>query len=321
MMTGGFWTTLPKPFFALAPLADVTDAAFRRLIATYGKPHILWTEFTSADGLCAPAPEVLLRNLLYTEAERPIVAQLWGATPGSMQQAAAVAAALGFDGIDLNMGCPDRRVEKRGAGAALCQHPGLAKGLIRAAKRGAGGVPVSVKIRLGYTRNDLDTWLPALLEEEPVAITIHARTRQEKSDVPAHWEAVAQAVGIRHALDSSTYIIGNGDVQDLSEARRKAHETACDGVMLGRAIFGNPWLFNAHQPRQTVPVAERLRVLAEHITLFDALLGEVKSIAVMKKHYKAYLTGFAGAERLRTELMATHTATDALNRLRQLSGD
>jgi tRNA-dihydrouridine synthase len=178
-------------------------------------------------------------------------------------------------------------------------------------------VPVSVKIRLGYARNDIATWLPALLEEEPVAITIHARTRQEKSDVPAHWEAVAQAVGIRHALDSSTYIIGNGDVQDLSEARQKARETACDGVMLGRAIFGNPWLFNAQRPLQTIPVAERLRVLAEHIALFDALLGDVKPIAVMKKHYKAYLTGFAGAERLRTELMATDTAADALNRIRQ----
>jgi nifR3 family TIM-barrel protein len=317
MITAGFWSTLPKPFFALAPLADVTDAAFRRIIATYGKPHILWTEFTSADGLCAPAPEPLLRNLLYTEAERPIVAQLWGATPETMQQAAAAVAAMGFDGIDLNMGCPDRRVEKRGGGAALCQHPVLAQALLRAAKRGAGGVPVSVKIRLGYARNDIATWLPALLEEEPVAITIHARTRQEKSDVPAHWEAVAQAVGIRHALDSSTYIIGNGDVQDLSEARQKARETACDGVMLGRAIFGNPWLFNAQRPLQTIPVAERLRVLAEHIALFDALLGDVKPIAVMKKHYKAYLTGFAGAERLRTELMATDTAADALNRIRQ----
>jgi nifR3 family TIM-barrel protein len=317
MITAGFWSTLPKPFFALAPLADVTDAAFRRIIATYGKPHILWTEFTSADGLCAPAPEPLLRNLLYTEAERPIVAQLWGATPETMQQAAAAVAAMGFDGIDLNMGCPDRRVEKRGGGAALCQHPVLAQALLRAAKRGAGAVPVSVKIRLGYARNDIATWLPALLEEEPVAITIHARTRQEKSDVPAHWEAVAQAVGIRHALDSSTYIIGNGDVQDLSEARQKARETACDGVMLGRAIFGNPWLFNAQRPLQTIPVAERLRVLAEHIALFDALLGDVKPIAVMKKHYKAYLTGFAGAERLRTELMATDTAADALNRIRQ----
>ena len=317
-MTIGFWTTLPKPFFALAPLADVTDAAFRRIIATYGKPHVLWTEFTSADGLCAPAQAPLLRNLLYTEAERPIVAQLWGATPETMQQAAAVTAALGFDGIDLNMGCPDRRVEKRGAGAALCHHPSLAKALIRAAKRGAGRVPVSVKIRIGYTRNDIDTWLPALLEEEPVAITIHARTRQEKSDVPAHWEAVAQAVDIRHALNSSTYIIGNGDVQDLSEARQKASETECDGVMLGRAIFGNPWLFNPQRPRQTVPVAERLRVLAEHIALFDTLLGDVKSIAVMKKHYKAYLSGFAGAERLRTELMATDTAAAALDRIHEV---
>ena len=317
METAGFWATLPQPFFALAPLADVTDAAFRRIIATYGKPHILWTEFTSADGLCTSTSERLWRNLLYSEAERPIVAQLWGATPETMQQAAATAAGLGFDGIDLNMGCPDRRVEKRGAGAALCQHPQMAKALIRAAKRGAGRVPVSVKIRIGYARNDIDTWLPALLEEAPVAITIHARTRQEKSDVPAHWEAVAQAVDIRCALNSSTYIMGNGDVQDLSEARRKAEETACNGVMLGRAIFGNPWLFNIQRSRQTITVAERLRVLAEHIALFDTLLGDVKPMAVMKKHYKAYLAGFAGAEQLRAELMATDTAAEALSQLRQ----
>ncbi len=253
---------------------------------------------------------MLLRNLLYTAAERPIVAQLWGADPVTMEQAAALVAALGFDGLDLNMGCPDRNVEKRGAGAALCQHPARAQALIRAAKQGVGARPVSVKIRIGYARNDIETWLPALLEAEPAAITIHARTRQEKSDVPAHWDVVARAVEIRHALGSATRIVGNGDVQDVAEARRKVRATGVDGVMLGRAIFGNPWLFHAHRQRHMLPIAERLRVLAEHTALFETLLGDIKPLAHMKKHYKAYVTGFDGADRLRMRLMATHSAAD-----------
>ena len=144
-----FWHALPKPFFVLAPLAGVTDPAFRRLIAEYGKPHAMWTEFISADGLCAAGRGRLLRGLAYTESQRPIVAQFFGARPETMQRAAALAVELGFDGVDINMGCPDRSVEKRGAGAALCRQPGLAQAMIRAAKSGAGGLPVSAKIRLG----------------------------------------------------------------------------------------------------------------------------------------------------------------------------
>ncbi len=265
----GFWATLPTPFFALAPLADVTDAAFRRTIARHGKPHVLWTEFTSADGLCGARHEPLWCNLLYSEAERPIVAQLWSADPATMERAATLVAGMGFDGIDINMGCPDRRVEKRGAGAT----------------------PVSVKIRIGYDRDVLDTWLPALLETQPAAITIHARTRQEKSDVPAHWDAVARAVSIRHAMGSQTRLISNGDVQDMAEARARATATGVDGVMLGRAIFGNPWLFHPSIARDRLTAAERLRVLVEHTQLFETLLGEIKSMDRMKKHFKTYLSG------------------------------
>ncbi len=309
-MERGFWGTLPTPFFVLAPLADVTDAAFRRVIARYGKPDVLWTEFTSAEGLAGHRYAPLWCNLLYSEAERPIVVQLWSADLGAMEYAAALVAGMGFDGIDINMGCPDRKVEKHGAGAALCRQPALAQALIRAAQRGAGTTPVSVKIRIGYDRDILDTWLPALLETQPVAITIHARTRQEKSDVPADWNAVARAVDIRRKMGSSTLLIGNGDVQDIAEAHRRAGETGVDGVMLGRAIFGNPWLFHPSVTRDQLTAAERLNVLVEHTQLFETLLGDIKSMDRMKKHYKAYLSGIADAEALCMQLMGTQSAAE-----------
>ena len=298
-----FWHALPKPFFVLAPLAGVTDPAFRRLIARYGKPGAMWTEFTSADGLCEAGRDRLLRGLAYTESERPIVAQLFGARPDTMERAAALAIDLGFDGVDINMGCPDRNVEKRGAGAAMCRQPALAQAMIRAAKRGAGGLPVSVKIRLGYNRNELDAWLPALLEVEPAAVTIHARTRQEMSRVPARWDAIAQAVDIRDRLGAPVYVVGNGDAVDLADAQRKARTSGADGVMLGRAIFGNPWLFDERRVLADVPAAEKLWVLLEHTRLFDNLLGDIKSLDTMKKHYKAYLKGFDGAKALFLQLM------------------
>ena len=311
-----FWHTLPKPFFVLAPLAGVTDPAFRRLIAKHGKPHAMWTEFTSADGLCAAGRDRLLRDLAYAESERPIVAQLFGAKPDTMERAAALAAELDFDGIDINMGCPDRSVEKRGAGAALCKQPALAQAMIRAAKRGAGGLSVSAKIRLGYDRNELATWLPALLEAEPIAITIHARTRQEMSLVPAHWDAIAQAVDIRNRLGAPAYIVGNGDAADLADARQKARATGADGVMLGRAIFGNPWLFDEHRALADVPPAEKLRVLLEHTRLFEELVGDVKSLDTMKKHYKAYLKGFDGAKALFFQLMEARDGNEVETRVR-----
>jgi nifR3 family TIM-barrel protein len=328
-----FWAELPKPFFALAPLADVTDAAFRRLIAKYSKPgvpFVTYTEFVSADGLCLAPKEgrdKLMRDLLYSEAERPIVAQFFTSTPEHMEKVAMLAQEMGFDGVDINMGCPAAPVEKQGAGAKLILKSELAVELIAAAKRGAPNLPVSVKTRLGYNKDVLEEWLPALLRAEPAAITIHARTRKEMSATPARWERVKRAVEIRNEMGSKTLIIGNGDLKDLADAEQKIKESGADGAMLGRAIFGKPWLFTEKKSAQakdpfsgeinTTPTPakrsfaeHRLRVAVEHTKLFEELLGDIKNFAIMKKHFKAYAEGFPGAKELRMQLMETNSANE-----------
>mgnify|MGYP001159308555 FL=1 len=305
-----FWTQLPKPFFAMAPMADVTDAAFRRLFARYGKPDVTWTEFVSADGLCHPVGrQVLMTDLSYTETERPIVAQVFTAYPERMREAAALMAGLGFDGVDINMGCPDKSILKQGAGAKLMQNPSLAQELIAAAKEGvAGQIPVSVKTRIGFNANEIETWIPALLVAEPAAITVHARTKKEMSLVPARWEHVARAVEL--ARGSGALILGNGDVKSMAEARARVEETGCDGVMIGRGLFGNPWFFSESFP---VSVAERLRVMCEHTEMYEEFFLGKKSFALMKKHYQAYVHGFDGAKELRTALMECEDAAMVRN--------
>ncbi len=319
-MLNNFWTKLPKPFFVLAPMADVTDAAFRRIITKYAKPDVLWTEFVAVDGLLSLGRDVLLRDFMYTEAERPIVAQIFGSKPDNFFKVAQMIAELGFDGIDINMGCPDRNVEKQGGGASLIRHPKLAQEIILATKAGAPTLPVSVKTRVGYNQVELDTWLPALLEANIAALTVHARTRKEMSDVPARWSHVAEAVLLRNSLAPETLIIGNGDVKDLGEARQKVEDTGADGVMLGRAIFGNPWLFAKDQKMSRLSldmsvsseilIREKLQVMVEHTKLFMELLGDVKNFAIMKKHYKAYVNGFDGAKELRIALMETNSVEE-----------
>lgn len=303
-MVSGFWKTLPRPIYALAPMANVTDAAFRRVIAKYGKPDVMFTEFVSCDGLQSPGRTELLTDFIYSEAERPIVAQIFGAKPENFYETALLCQRLGFDGIDINMGCPDKNVLKQGAGGALIKNPCLAREIIKAAMRGAGPLPVSIKTRIGLNKDVLKDWLPALLETEVAAITVHARTCKELSKAPARWDAIAEAVAIRDSYDHSpnkTLILGNGDAADLADARKKISATGADGVMIGRGVFGNPWLFRAAHYQPTVP--EKLAVMVEHTYLFEELLGGKKSFANMKKHYKAYANGFPGAKELRARLM------------------
>jgi tRNA-dihydrouridine synthase len=346
-----FWETLPKPFLVVAPMADVTDPAFRRLIAKYSAhrhadgmvrgPAVMWTEFVAADGLVRATEEgkkKLMADLIYSEAERPIVAQLFTSDPVHMEYAAARCRELGFDGVDINMGCPDRSIERQGCGSAMIKTPAVATTIIAAAKRGArsgeaDGIPVSVKTRLGYNKDELETWIPHLLSSEPAALTLHARTRKDLSKVPARWERVAAAVALRDGMGVPTRIIGNGDVLSCEDGLQKIAATGADGAMVGRALFGNPWFFHptrrlplrltalpthgvnrdtiiehdeSDEGVQYVTLRERLEVLIEHTRLFAELLP-FKNFAVMKKHFKAYVGGFPGAADLRARLMAEET--------------
>jgi len=308
-----FWQQLEKPFLVLAPMEDVTDAAFRAVIAKYSKDkggsYVTFTEFTSADGLIRAderGRNKLLSKLRFGENERPIVAQLFSATPEYMKEAAGLARELGFNGFDINMGCPVNAAVQQGTGSALIKNPKLAQELIYAAKEGAGDLPVSVKTRVGYDTNELEEWLPALLETEPAVVTLHARTRKEMSKVPANWDLIKRAVEIRDEKGSETLIVGNGDVTDVKDAQSKAEQSGADGVMIGRGIFGNPWAMSEYQPT----LEEKLEVLIEHTELFENEFTGIKNFAMMRKHFSSYVEGFRGAKELRAQLMGCDSAVE-----------
>ena len=326
-----FWHALPKPFVVMAPMADVTDAAFRALVAARGKPDVFWTEFVSADGLYHTiekgiyghyeqrksvdskgmiyhtSDNPLLRDLQFGEEQRPIVAQIFSSKPEMITYATKLIAELGFDGVDINMGCPDRAIEKQGCGAAMIKTPEIASRVIRAAKS-ASSLPVSVKTRVGYTKESLEEWLPMLLEEDPAAITLHLRTRKEMSLVPAHWELMQKAVEIRNRVNPKVLLIGNGDVQDKADALEKIAESGCDGAMIGRGMFGNPWVFAGRKPEDT-PLAEKIKALIELAHSFEQLIPK-KNFSILKKHIKAFVTDFPGAAELRSRLMDTASASE-----------
>jgi nifR3 family TIM-barrel protein len=314
----GFWQKLideklsrEETLTVVAPMADVTDIAFRTMIAKYSKPNgpdVMWTEFVSADGLCSGGREILKRDLEFTDIERPIVAQLFTSTPENMKKAAALCRELGFDGIDINMGCPDKSIEKQGAGAAHIKDWRRAQEVIRAAQEGAEHLPVSVKTRIGYNSVEYKHWLPKILECNIPALTVHLRTRKEMSKVDAHWEMMSEIVKLVRDVtgdvkDGGTIIMGNGDIKSVKEGRQKAKESGCDGVMIGRGMFGTPWFFDEEAFEKGKTTEERLRILIEHTKLYEEKLGDIKSFAIMKKHYKAYVNGFDGAKELRVELM------------------
>jgi nifR3 family TIM-barrel protein len=308
-----FWQKLKKPFFALAPMANVTDFAFRKMIAKYGKPDVMWTEFVSADGLISAGQSKLLHNLKYSKSEKPIVAQLFTSKPSAMCKAAVLIAELGFDGLDINMGCPDKAVIKQGGGAALMNNPELAIEIINAAREGVSktwNIPISVKTRIGYSKIDWD-WLKLLLLQKLPALTIHLRTRKEMSDVPAHWELMPEIIKMRDEISPDTLIIGNGDVQTVEDGNEKAKKYGCDGIMIGRGVFGKPWTFGSKlgDMGEKTP-AFRLKVMMEHAKLFEKTFKNIKNFDVMKKHFKAYVSGWNGAKELRVKLMETKNAKE-----------
>jgi tRNA-dihydrouridine synthase len=301
---------MQPPILALAPLHEVTDAAFRETVARCGPPDIMYTEFTSVDGLSHPAARdrIIRRYLQRAESEANTRAQFWGSDPEKFRAAAELTRELGFAGMDINMGCPDRVVVKHGGGGALINDPERALDVIAASIEGAGGMPVSVKTRLGFDRDVADSWVPKLAASGIDILTVHARTVKELSRVPARWERVADLAPVAH--ESGVLLIGNGDVTSRADALARIGASGADGAMIGRGIFGNFWFFSEERNVEDVPLGERLAVLSDLAERFEERYGEFRSISTLRKHVKGLVQGFRGASEIREQLMACSSAAE-----------
>jgi tRNA-dihydrouridine synthase len=316
-----FWRDLKKPIFALAPMEDVTDTVFRQIIAKCGKPDVFFTEFTNAEGLCSRGRDKVGKRLIFSPVEKPIVAQIWGTTPVKFYEAAKLIKKMGFDGIDINMGCPQKNVIKKGSCGALIDNPSLAKEIFTAVREGACGLPVSIKTRIGVKNIQTEKWTSFLLSLNPDALIVHGRTVAEMSDVPCHWDEIEKAVRLRNSLKSKTLIIGNGDVKSRKDAIDKYEKYKVDGIMIGRGIFDNLWIFNKDCEgwrENKISSEEKIRLLIEHVALFDKTWGKEKNFSTMKKFYKIYISGLPDAKEIRMKLMSFKNADDTLKFLKSL---
>lgn len=312
-----FWDKLKKPFFVLAPMENVTDTVFRQIIVRCGAPDVFFTEFTSTDSLMSIKPEEAMKRLKFTGVERPIVAQIWGNDPEKYLKSAKIISDLGFDGIDINMGCPDRHIVKKGCCSGLINNPTLAKEIIHAAREGAKNLPISVKTRLGY-RSISTEWVQTLLEERLPALTIHGRTVSEMSKVPAHWDEIKNIVGMKNKISKNTLIIGNGDVKSRADAIEKVGQTGVDGVMIGRGIFSNPWIFNTKVKPEEIELKNKINLLIDHINLFVKTYDNKKHYDIMKKFYKMYINDFPNAGTIRLKLMELSTPEETIEFLKNI---
>ncbi len=303
-----FWQTLQKPFLVLAPMDDVTDVVFREIIAVnLPRPDVFFTEFASADGLCSRGAEQVKRKIRLTENQRPVVAQIWGNHPDKFLEAAKLVQELGFDGIDINMGCPVEAVVKKGSGAALCLNHELAGKIITAVKEGAPNLPVSVKTRLGLTKIVTEDWITFLLKQDLAALTVHGRIAADLSKVPANWEEIGKAVAIRNAIAPQTLLIGNGDIESYAQAKEMHEKFGVDGVMIGRGIFANPWVFEKTLTPTKHEKAEYIDLMLKHVAMHTEVWGKSKNFEMLKKFFKMYVKGFDGANELRVKLMLCKT--------------
>ena len=355
-----FWHSIAKPIIGLSPMDGVTDASFRWISAKHGGPDITVTEFVNVDA-AIHAPHTLIRDFTYSEIERPIIAQIYGHTPELFYQAAHVICELGFDGLDINMGCPAKNVAASGSGAALIRTPELARAIVRAAGRGiddwsAGQtldelglrhkitetvrssnelrrgcaiatarrpIPLSVKTRIGYDKIVVEDWIQTLLEENPVAISIHGRTLKQGYQGDADWDAIARAVEV--AKSAPTLILGNGDLKDMADVYRRVRECGVDGVLLGRAAEGNPWVFRtkdalkqalrsdgaALPSPEPISLAERFRVIVEHAQHFESYV-EIRNFVGMRKHLIWYCRDFRGAAELRAKMVRVNNSAEVV---------
>jgi tRNA-dihydrouridine synthase len=308
-----FWQTLDKPIFALAPMEDVTDTVFREVILSVSDARalqVVFTEFTSTDGLCHDIGRMkVIERLHISESEKALlksrntklVAQIWGSDPENFYKATNLIAEMQiFDGIDINMGCPVKKVIKNNSCSALINNPLLAKEIIQATKE-ASALPVSVKTRIGFKTVITEEWIGNLLEAAPSAIIIHGRTQKMMSYGLVQWDEIGKAARLRDRLGSAVRIIGNGDLVSYADGLSKVEQYGVDGVMVGTGIFHNPWLFNL--PEWEGNLEQRIDLLQKHILLYESTWGNQKNFNIMKRFFKIYLSGFRGAVEWRDKLM------------------
>lgn len=323
-----FWNNLPKGFFVLAPMEDVTDTVFREVVVRASDSKILKvlvTEFTSTDGMCSPEGfHKVTQRLEVNDSEIDLlrknkvklVAQIWGNNPDKFYKSARYLKSLGiYDGIDINMGCPVKKVVKKQTCSALIQYPELARELVEATKEG-GQLPVSVKTRIGFKSIATEEWTEQLLIAKPAALALHGRIQKQMSEGLANWEEIGKAVSLREKISPETIIIGNGDILSYQDGLDKQNISNVDGLMVGRGIFKNIHLFNKSQ--QIVTPLQQLNVLEMHVRLFEATWGNTKNYQILKRFFKVYINGFAGAAHYRNLFMNTNTYLDAYQLIRNL---
>lgn len=305
-----FWNKLQKPFFILAPMESVTDVVFRHVISKAARPDIFFTEFVNASSFCSERGIHSTKGrLAFTDDERPMVAQIWGNKPDEFAKMSTALARMGYDGIDINMGCPDKAVVKIGSGSALIRTPDLAGELIKSVK--SSGLPISVKTRLGDISIDKwHDWIGYLLKQDIVNLTVHLRTRKEMSKVGAHYELIPEIIKLRDEIAPDTLITINGDIRDRQHGEELAVKYGIDGIMIGRGVFSNPFAFEAERGEHSRE--ELIKLLNLHLNLYDKYSTELETrkFDPLKRFFKIYIRDFPGASELREKLMHTKSTDE-----------
>ena len=302
------WQELKKPILILAPMEGVTDAIFRQVVAKAGRPDLFYTEFTNVSSYASEKGRAnALERLQVVSTDKPIIAQIWGKNPEHFAAISEALSSLGFSGIDINFGCPDKNVNRAGGGAAMIKTPELAVECLRNA-RVHTDLPVSVKTRLGWSKTEeFKEWLPTLLNEHPAALTVHLRTKKEMSKVDAHYELIPEVIKLRNEISPETTLIINGDIKNREQAlelHKKYPEV--DGFMIGRGVFQNPYCFTDHEPTRE----ELTELLKYHLELYEKYPHELP-YEPLKHFFKIYINNFPGASDIRAKLMETHCVKEA----------
>lgn len=301
-----------KPLFIQAPMEDVTDTAFRQVLIRCGSPDIFYTEFTNVEGLRSVGRDKVIHRLKFKANEQPLIAQIWGDKPENYYLIAQELQGMGFAGIDINMGCPVRKKVRRGACSGLINFPQHASEIIKATQEGAGKLPVSVKTRCGVATWVTEQWVSHLLQHNLDALIIHGRIAKEMSHFPARWDQIALAVKLRDQISPTTKLIGNGDVSSYRDGLDKIKEFGVDGVMIGRGIFKNPWIFDTNVNPEDKSIEERMDLLLFHVDQFMQTWGNTKNFHLLKKFFKIYVHGLPNAAELRDQLVRVQNAQEAI---------